>query len=168
MKSAVFFTLVLLLTAGILNAETKEITIINHSDFIITGLYASPSISDDWGSSLLPENTTLENGAEYQIQLEMEPECEFDFKLVDETGNTLIKWEISICENDVLEFTYEDFSSDEEGGGDYYDDGSDYEGAYSDGYKDGYRDGYREAYDDGYQDGYEAALQELEEQSAGN
>ena len=162
MKKLTLALLFLLILNGLLFAETKKITIVNNTEYPISALFASPSSSDDWGDNLLPEGTVIAWGDEYVLELDVTGECVYDIKLTDTDADSYRKWEVNVCDLEQVEFTFSDFVSDEETGGDMEDgNGGDLDAAYQEGYREGYKDGFKDAYSDGYREGYEKAMEEM-------
>jgi hypothetical protein len=104
----------LLLGAFAVSAQSRpSINIVNNTGYTIYTLFVSPSESDEWGEDVLGENV-LENGKTFTVQLEssLSQVSVYDIGVEDEDGDTYVKWELTVTNNDRIVFTMDDLDND--------------------------------------------------------
>ena len=72
-------------------------------------LYVSPVSDDEWGSDVLGANVLM-NGDTVPVELDLSSTSlnRYDFKLVDSDGDSYIKWDVALSEDDTVTFTFSD------------------------------------------------------------
>jgi hypothetical protein len=99
-------------TANRSGNESQEhplVRVINNTGYTIHELYLSPVSADNWEEDVLNGNF-MENGRTVSVRLAypLSKENRYDFRIIDEDGDTYIKWDVLLTENAAVSFTLQD------------------------------------------------------------
>jgi len=89
------------------------VTVRNDTGYTGYYLYLSPVSTDDWEEELLGDSF-LKTGESIRVTLAypLSKENRYDFKMIDEDGDSYIKWDIHLTENAQVTFTLKDIVAD--------------------------------------------------------
>jgi hypothetical protein len=108
-----------LLCLGVLQAAAQEnpsVTIVNNTGYTVYYLYISQTSTDDWEEDVLGDDVLL-NGQSVNVKLAVPLTVtnRYDIKLQDSDGDTYIKWDVPISNNDRVIFTMSDITGGNSG-----------------------------------------------------
>ena len=85
-------------------AANRKVDIVNKTGQTLTHFYASTTNADSWEEDILGKDS-LDDGESFEADIDDGTgKCIFDFKAVFESGQSLIKKRINVCE--ISTFTY--------------------------------------------------------------
>ncbi len=94
----------LILSVGVAHAADRRVEIVNKTGMTLTHFFASNSGARSWEEDILGRDT-LADGESVEINInDGSGACKFDFKAVFETGKSLEKGNINVCE--ISTYTY--------------------------------------------------------------
>jgi hypothetical protein len=86
------------------HAADRKVDIINKTGQTLTHFYASTTNANSWEEDILGKDT-LDDGETFEADIDDgSGKCVFDFKAVFESGQSLVKKGINVCE--ITTFTY--------------------------------------------------------------
>jgi hypothetical protein len=94
----------LMMSVGVAHAADRRVEIVNKTGMTLTHFYASNSGANSWEEDILGRDT-LANNESIEINInDGTGACKFDFKAVFESGQSLEKGNINVCE--ISTYTY--------------------------------------------------------------
>jgi len=99
---------VILIAGSVVRAQVnQDFTIVNNTGLSIDQLYVSPSEIEDWEEDVLGVDV-LQNGEQADIHFApKENRCQWDIKIVDAQGDSIIWTEIDLCKAHTVTLHYE-------------------------------------------------------------
>ncbi len=94
----------LIFSSGIAHAADRRVEIVNKTGMTLTHFYASNTGAKDWEEDILGRDT-LSDGESVEVNInDGTGACKFDFKAVFESGQSLEKGNVNVCE--ISTYTY--------------------------------------------------------------
>ncbi|HEY8901055.1 MAG TPA: hypothetical protein VIM61_11645 [Chthoniobacterales bacterium] len=87
--------------AALVSASASELdfTLVNKTGHSIDALYLSASADKDWNENLLPNGTTLAEGAKAAVKFEAKPnDADWDIRAVDDDGTVFTFEKINLID----------------------------------------------------------------------
>jgi hypothetical protein len=105
--------LLVLGTIAVSAQNLPSITIVNSTGYTVYEVYVSPADDDEWGDDHLGESI-LNNGETftYRLPQPLNRVSVYDFRLVNEDGDSYIKWGVTVTNNARIVFTFDDLYED--------------------------------------------------------
>jgi hypothetical protein len=108
MKKLFMVLFAVIIAGSVIKAQVNQnFTIINKTGLAIDQLYVSPSEVEDWEEDVLGVDV-LQNGEQADIHFSPKEErCQWDIKVVDGNGDSIIWTDIDLCKAQKVTLNYE-------------------------------------------------------------